>query len=77
MSSSCWYLAPVDGSSKAAMFMAGAAASLGHFIHVLRQWLPLRCKLGPTVSLLRVVCFQVHAWGFVQVVNLGARAEAK
>lgn len=49
----------------------------GAFIQVLRKWLPRRWVLGPTAGLLTVVCFQVRAWCFVQVVNLGARAEAK
>ncbi len=39
--------------------------------------LPRRCRLGPTAGLLIVARFQVHAWCFVQVVNLGTRAEAK
>lgn len=52
-------------------------AGMGHFTHVFRKWLPRRCRSGPTAGLLTVVRFQVHAWCFVQVENLGARAEAK
>ena len=52
-------------------------AGMGHFSHVFRKCLPRRFRSGPTAGLLKVFGFEVYAWGFVEVVNLGPRAEAK